>query len=126
MTKNTNAFDISKHRGGVVVMTPLGDTLSFRDVDLHRESEEIVEMIRNDHLRRLVIDLRNSNYFGSIMIGMINSFGQAVKEQGGQMILCNASDDMQAVLKIMKIESLWPHVPTQSKAVKLARSWKFD
>ncbi len=123
MTQNTKAFDVSKHRG-IVVVTPLGDTLSFRDIDIHRESDEITEMIRKENLKRLVIDLGHSNYFGSIMIGMINSFGQLVKEQGGQMFLCNASDDMQAVLKIMKIDTLWPHFPTQAKAIKAARAWK--
>ncbi len=120
MTQNTKAFDVSTHRG-VVVVTPLGDTLSFRDIDIQREADEISEMIRNQNLKRLVIDMGHSNYFGSIMIGMINSFGQLVKEQGGQMVLCNASQDMQAIMKIMKIDTLWPYVPTLAKAIKAAK-----
>ncbi len=120
MTQNTKAFDVSTHRG-VVVVTPLGDTLSFRDIDIQREADEISEMIRNQNLKRLVIDMGHSNYFGSIMIGMINSFGQLVKEQEGQMVLCNASQDMQAIMKIMKIDTLWPYVPTLAKAIKAAK-----
>lgn len=123
MTQNTKTFVVSTTRHAVVI-TPQGDTLSFRDIDIQREGDEIREMLQKSNVQRVVVELGHSNYFGSIMIGMINSFGQVVKEQGGQMVLCNASNDMQAILKIMKIDSLWPYFPTQAQAIKVLKAWK--
>jgi len=123
MTNNTKAFEVTTQRHAVVI-TPLGDALSFRDIDIQREGEEIREMLLNTKALRIVVDLGHSNYFGSIMIGMINSFGQQVNELGGQMVLCNASDDMLAIMKIMKLDTIWNHYPTQAKAIKALKSWK--
>ncbi|MBL4883374.1 MAG: STAS domain-containing protein [Planctomycetaceae bacterium] len=123
MTINTNAFDVSIQRHAVVI-TPLGDTLSYREVDLQREAGEIKDLLKEKEVLRLVLDLGSSNYFGSNMIGMINSFGLQVKEQGGQMVICNASDDMEAILKVMKLDTLWTLYPTQAKAIKALRAMK--
>ena len=123
MTQTTNAFHYSKKRNAVII-APQGDALSYRDIDLQREGEEVRKRLEEDTVLRLAIDLGSSNYFGSIMIGMINSFGQVVKKAGGQMVLCNASEEMLAILKVMKIDTLWPHFPTQSKAIKILKAWK--
>lgn len=123
MTVNTKAFDVSVQRHAVVI-SPQGDALSYRDIDLQREGEEVRIFLKEKNVLRLVVDLERSNYFGSLMIGMLNSFGLQVKEQGGKMVLCNASEDMLAILKVMKIDTLWPHYPSQSKAIKALRANK--
>jgi len=123
MTLTTKSFDVAEQQG-VLVITPAGDTLSFRDVDIQREGSQILEYLKQSETKRLVVDLSRSKYYGSLMIGIIHSFGQTVKDQGGQMYTCGASDQMQSVLKIMKLDELWPNFPNRIDAVKVAKAWK--
>ncbi|MCA8989052.1 MAG: STAS domain-containing protein [Planctomycetaceae bacterium] len=122
MTINTKLFDLTEEQG-VVVITPLGDSISYRDVDVHREGQEITEYLKSSETRKLVIDMSKANYFGSLMIGLINSFGQTVKKSGGQMCLGGASTEMLSIMKVMKIDTLWPHFPTRAHAIKVAKAW---
>lgn len=121
MTINTRAFSLTEKQG-VIVITPAGDSLSFRDIDLQREGNEIKQFLEQTSSKRVIVDLERSHYFGSLMIGLINSFGQTIKKNGGEMYLCNASPEMLTILKVMKLDTLWPHFPTLAHALKVAKS----
>ncbi|MCG6155197.1 STAS domain-containing protein [Rubinisphaera margarita] len=123
MTSTTKLFAISE-QNGVSVITPHGDALSHRDVDVQREATMVNELLQRENVQRLVVDLSEGNYFGSLLIGILNSFGQTVKKQGGMMVLAGASTDMQAIMKVMKLDTLWPHFPNRNDAVKIAKAWK--
>ncbi len=123
MIWNTKAFAVSVQQE-ILVVTPQGDSLSFRDVDIQRECAEIKDHIERTRVQRVVVDLGRSAYFSSLMIGLINSIGQAAKENGGQMVLCNASQEMQTVLTVMKLDTLWPMFPTLPQALKVMKAWK--
>ncbi len=123
MTNNTYTFEIS-HQNGITILTPVADTLSYRDIDVQREGQEIINHLKSNDVQVLIVDMSRANYFGSLMIGIINSYGQTVKQRNGQMFLCGASDEMLAVLKIMKLDSLWPHFPKRADALKVAKAWK--
>ncbi|HBN78733.1 MAG TPA: hypothetical protein DD473_23565 [Planctomycetaceae bacterium] len=123
MTNNTKSIELTQQKG-ITILTPMGDTLSYRDIDVQREGLEINSQLKSTEAQVVIVDMSRSNYFGSLMIGVINSFGQTVKQRNGQMFLCGASDEMQAVLKVMKLESLWPHFPKLADALKVAKAWK--
>ncbi|MBV08782.1 STAS domain-containing protein [Rubinisphaera sp.] len=125
MTNNTKSIELT-HQNGITILTPMGDTLSYRDIDVQREGMDINQQLKTAGTQVIIVDMSRSNYFGSLMIGVINSFGQTVKQRNGQMFLCGASDEMQSVLKIMKLESLWPHFPKLADALKVAKAWKAD
>lgn len=122
MTHNTRGFELSNQHG-VLVLTPQGDSLSYRDTDLQRECAEIKSQIEAVGMQRVVVDLGRSAYFSSLMIGLISSIGQSVRRNGGQMFLCNASPEMQTVFKIMKIDTLWPVYSTLAEGVRAMKDW---
>lgn len=120
MTFNTKTFEASLKQG-ILVVTPNGDSLSYRDVDIHREGIELKDYIQQEKIQHVVVDLGRSNYFSSLMLGVINSLGQSALRNGGRMLLCNASEEMQTVLRIMKLDMLWPVVPTLAEALKAVK-----
>jgi len=123
MTSTTKLFAVAE-QSGVLIVTPHGDALSHRDVDVQREATMVNDRLKSENVQRLVVDLSEGNYFGSLMIGILNSFGQTVKAQGGTMVLSGASPDMQAIMKVMKLDTLWPMFPTRADAIKVAKAWK--
>lgn len=77
-----------------------------------------------NELWKVVIDLGAASYFGSIMIGMFNDIGRYAAENGGQMVMCDASVEMAEIMRVMKISDLWPCVPKKAQAIQVLKVWK--
>lgn len=105
---------------GVLVISPTGDAISFRDMDVAAAVTEVVQQIGQLPDPRVVVDLSGSRYFGSIMIGAVSQFAERVRERGGVFAVCELSSDMKEVLHAMKLGDRWPTFDTQKAAVKFA------
>ncbi len=117
MTFNTKTFHVDWQKN-LLILTPQGDSLSYRDLDIQREGLEIKEQITQRGIPYVIVDMGCSNYFSSLMLGVINSIGQSARTNGGGMVLCNASQEMETVLRVMKLDLLWPVVPSLADAHK--------
>lgn len=113
-------FDLSEQRG-VLIVIPRGDAVGFRDMDVEQELQEILSRIDGDDIRRVVVDLGGSSYFGSVMIGAVNAIGKSARDQGGEMAICNASSEMKAVMAAMKLDELWEQFDSRSDAMKAVK-----
>ena len=105
---------------GVLVITPVGDAISYRDIDVATAVTAVLGSINQLADPRVVVDLSGSRYFGSIMIGAVSQFAERVRERGGVFAICELSTDMTEVLKAMKLGDRWPTFDTQKAAVKFA------
>ncbi|MFG0335433.1 MAG: STAS domain-containing protein [Maioricimonas sp. JB049] len=113
-------FDLSEQRG-VLIVVPKGDAVGFRDTDVDHELQEILSRVEADDGSSVVVDLGGSNYFGSVMIGAINAIGKTARDRGGDMVICNASPEMTAVMSAMKLDEQWEQHGSRSTAVKAVR-----
>ena len=123
MTAQINAFDLLE-KNGVLIVVPLGDSISFRGIDLQSDLETIKNYMKANQLFKMILDLGSTSYFGSIMIGLFNELERFTKELGGQMLVCNTSPEMLEVLKVMKLTDKWSFVPTRKKALQILKIWK--
>ncbi len=117
MVKFHKVFPIEEKRGTLIVV-PQGDAISFRDVDVERELKAVLDLIDRSDDANLVIDLRSAEYFGTVIIGAIVKLGQQAAAKGRQVVLSGISTQMQQVLEVMKLDTLWPHYPTRKQALK--------
>ncbi|HTN02195.1 MAG TPA: STAS domain-containing protein [Planctomycetaceae bacterium] len=104
--------------GDTLVVIPAGDAVGFGLNVVNNEVAKVLEVAKSSRVKHLVIDLGRANYFGSVMIGEFMRLGVAVRERGGRIALCGASADMQDVLRIMKLDSMWEIFPRQDDAVR--------
>lgn len=104
--------------GDTLVVIPAGDAVGFGLNVVNNEVAKVLEVAKSSRVKHLVIDLGRANYFGSVMIGEFMRLGVAVRERGGRISLCGASADMQDVLRIMKLDSMWEIFPRQDDAVR--------
>ena len=104
--------------GSAVVVAPKGDAVSFRDSDVVGELNTVLEIL--DHLGPvdLLIDLSGDDYYGSTIIGAINNMASKVRDAGGRVALCAASQQMLDVIRIMKLDQLWMNFDTRKIALK--------
>jgi anti-anti-sigma factor len=102
----------------VLVITPGGDAVSYRDIDVAREVDDIRRRIDALDAPRVVVELAGARYIGSVMIGAISDFAEHVRLRGGAFAVCNLSPEMTSVLNVMKLDQRWPQFATQHAAVK--------
>jgi anti-anti-sigma factor len=101
-----------------LVVNLQGDSPGFSAGAVQTEMMTLLGVARHPEVRNLIIDMSNNNYFGSVVLGEIVKLGQAIRERGGRVALCGLSQDMQEILRIMKLDTMWERYPTRASAVQ--------
>jgi len=106
---------------GVLIVTPVGDAVSFRESDVNHSVNLVLERIGSATPPLVVVDFGNSSYFGSVIIGAVVTFAEQVKQAGGAIAACRVSDEMLGVFKVMHLDQLWTVCETRREAVRAVR-----
>ncbi len=117
MTTIRDLFAVEQQQE-TLVLTPRGDIAGFRDLDVHNQVQTLHETIDSGTVRNLIVDLGNSKYFGTVVIGIICSLAQKIREKGGQLVLCHVSDDMSQIFKVMRLDEGIPRFDNLKIALK--------
>jgi anti-anti-sigma factor len=108
-----------EERKGTLIVVPQGDAVGFRAADVDHELRDLLHTLETTDVKRMVVDLGRSNYFGSSIIGALVQLSQVVRQRGGKFAICDVSEEMRRVLQIMKVDTLLPTYPTLKVALKL-------
>ncbi len=120
-TKTHKVF-LLEAKGDALIVTPTGEAFEFGHLKVISELNTILELVEEEGVPNLVIDLSRERYYGSVIIGAINSMVNKVLDQGGRVATCNASTEMQRVLTIMNLSERWPNFPNRKKALRAVQS----
>lgn len=107
-----------KQKRTTLVVTPAGDGIGFRDSDIQQELNLLLSLFDEPDFDNVIVDLGSANYFGTTIIGCITSLGRKTEETGGRLAVCNASEDMQGVMRVMHLDRRWPHFDSLRDALK--------
>ena len=113
----------SKLVDGVMVVIPLRNMGEFE-----MASARAGDVSPFDRLTQLtngynvVIDLSQTDYFGSSTIGLFNRFNSHVKEQNRRIAFCNLSPHEHEVVRITHVNKLWNVKDTLSEALQSVTS----
>jgi anti-anti-sigma regulatory factor len=116
-----NKVLLAEQKGTSLIVSPAGDAVGFRDVDLQNELRILLSLIDGQNFKNVVVDLGGAHYYGSIIIGCITSLGQKAEEAGGRLAICGASDEMQGVMRVMHLDERWPNYKSRRAALKELR-----
>lgn len=111
-----SVFPVERH-GDTLLVTPRGDASGFGTKELQSELKTILGWLDEPGVSNVVIDLGQSNYFGSQIIGAVNSLILKARDAGGKSGVCELSDDMQVGLSVLKIDTLWNIYATRREAL---------
>ena len=101
--------------GDTLIVSPVGDLTGFGTNEMQEEVERIVHFLDDPSIRNVVIDLSNSNYYGTAILSVFVRLKEACRE--GQTVLCEVSHDMHLVLELFKLEESFPVYESRRKAV---------
>lgn len=109
-------------KGDTLIVSPTGEAFEFRHTMVISEMNAILELLEEPEVGNLVIDLKREEYYGSVIIGALNTMVSRMIEKGGRVATCCASEEMQNVIRIMGLSERWPNHPTRRKALKALKA----
>lgn len=113
---NHSVFPAVPH-GDTILVTPRGDASGFGAKELQAELKAILEWLEQPDVKNLIVDLGSSNYYGSQIIGAVNSMILKVRDTGGRSGVCELSDDMRDGINVLNLDRLWTFYDTRKEAL---------
>jgi anti-anti-sigma factor len=104
--------------GATLVVVPLVD---LRDLDYQRIEAGAVEVLgrlNGTRIKNVVLDFGKTDYYESTALGFFLKLWKRVRGWNGRMAFCNVSDHEQEILRVTKLDHLWPVYPSRSEALK--------
>jgi anti-sigma B factor antagonist len=105
--------------GGIHVVE-LTLPLSIDHTEFDKLNETIGELVESTPADRWVIDLKEVEYIGSALLGLLVNLRQRVKAGGGTLILCGLSAQVTKALKTCSLHNLFTIADKRDSAVKRA------
>ena len=79
----------------VLVPKPLGSAFFYSD--LHLDTNYLRTFVKSNSVKKLIIDFKDVNYFGSELMETIDMVKQECMRQGGEVVLCRLSQQSERV-----------------------------
>jgi anti-sigma B factor antagonist len=103
--------------GNTIVLNPLIHLGSLHEPEIAHETEDLLDFLNQLASANLVIDLANGDYLGTSMLGAVVKLWKRVSQRGGRLALCNVSEGVVQVLRVTKLQTVWPIYPSRDQAL---------
>lgn len=120
MPATQNVFKLQQV-GNVLVLAAHGDLGSLEDQEIGVELKAALEVLQKNAIKNVVIDFADSKFFGSTMLGAMIKLWKRVSAAQGKMALCNLSNHEHEVLKVTKLDAVWPQLASRQAAIDAVR-----
>lgn len=118
MPSAANLF-VLECRDGTVIVTPKDDLSEFLFRELTQQATQVFDEIEKlENNQNVVMDFKNTDYFGSTALGLFVQLWTRVCRRGGRLAFCNLSERERQILNITQLDSLWPLCENLESAIK--------
>jgi anti-anti-sigma factor len=104
---NEGIFEIDQVNDTLIVVP----TMDLRELDYQRiekGARKILELLRDTHIRNVVLDFHKTDYYGSSALGFFLKLWKKVRSRNGRMAFCNVSSHEREILQITSLDHFWP------------------
>ncbi len=91
-----------------VILTPQRDLSEFEFAQIDAEGAELLGKITKGGGLNVVVDFAKIDYSGSSALSFFARLFKNTRMRGGEMAFCNVSPGEREVLRITRLDTLWP------------------
>ena len=113
----TRLFHVETENDTLIV-TVRGNVGSLADAQITSEFDALLETVQESGARRIVVDLDDQPYIGSIILESLRRLWNLLQAENGKMALCGVSELGAEILQIARFDTLWPICNSRSEAVQ--------
>lgn len=100
---------------GAVVITLKGNVMGGPD---SQEFQDLLRKMLDDNKKNIVVDLGGVKFMNSTGLGMLISGYTSVKNDGGSLVLSNATEKINSLLVITKLITIFDNYSSVEEAVQ--------
>ncbi|MFO0870624.1 MAG: STAS domain-containing protein [Pirellulales bacterium] len=117
MDQGSHIFDVTVD-GRTVIVTPKTCLTEFDFAQIELEGKRVAQWIEQQDLSHVLLDLANSDYFGSSAVGFFMKLWKWARTRRGKMAVANSSKHALELIHLIQADKLW--YLAESRAAGLA------
>jgi anti-anti-sigma factor len=110
-------FEIERQNDTVIVV-PSVDLREFEYEGIESGAKEIMNLLERGGARNVVMDFHKTDYYGSTALGFFVKLWRRVVRANGRMVFCNISAHEREILRVTRLDSLWPICASRQQALQ--------
>lgn len=111
------AIQIERH-GDIAVIVPASEVETMQWELIEQAAEIVIAPLTRDPAAAVIVDLSQVSYFGSVFLSLLLRCHKRVKQQGGEMVLCGASERARELLRLTALDTIWAIYDNREQAIK--------
>jgi anti-anti-sigma factor len=105
-------------KDGVVILYPDGEFVFDRIEPIR----DLIFSLMKEQKYRLILNLRNVTYVDSSGIGVFIRYFSSFRNNGGEMVFCEASEGVKNILRLAKIHKFMRVLDSEAEAINSLKS----
>ncbi len=112
----SGAIHIERH-GEIGVIVPTSEVESMQWELIEQAAEIVLAPLKREPASGVIVDLSRVAFFGSVFLSLLLRCHKLVKQQGGEIVLCGASDRARELLRLTALDTIWAIYDTREQAL---------
>ena len=121
MDSATNVFEIER-QGDTVIVTPVRNLGEFAYQEVENEAATVLSLLDKGDVKNVVLDFQKTDHYGSTALGFFIKLLKRVRSLHGQMALCHVSAHELDILRLLKLDKVWPICASRDEALAVVRT----
>lgn len=107
--------------GQTLIVTPQTDLRELDYPAIAAGASGILDLLGNGTVKNVVLDFHKTDYYGSTALGFFVKLWKRVRDCNGRMVFCGVSDNEREILKVTRLDGLWPICSSREEAINAVR-----
>jgi anti-anti-sigma factor len=104
-----------------LILSPTSDLSELELSYFDEEFRAVIRRLEDSGFRNVVLDFEGTDYYGSTALGFFLKLWKRIRSVDGKMAFCNVSPHEQEVLRLTRLDTLWPICGTRDDALQCLR-----
>jgi anti-anti-sigma factor len=117
MVSDSHIFDILVE-GRTVIVTPKTCLTEFDFAQIELEGKKVSTWLEQQDLSNVLLDLKNSDYFGSSAVGFFMKLWKWARTKKGKMAVVNYSPHALELIRLIQADKLWHLADARESALQ--------
>lgn len=111
------AIQIERH-GDLAIIVPANEVESMQWDLIQQAAEFVLAPLKKSPATGVIVDLSQVSFFGSVFLSLLLRCHKLIKQQGGEVVLCGASDHARELLRLTALDTIWAIYDTREQAIE--------
>jgi anti-anti-sigma factor len=110
-------IQIVRH-GDIAIIVPASEVESMQWDLIQQAAEIVLSPLKKNPASGVIVDLSGVSFFGSVFLSLLLRCHKLIKQQGGEMVICGASEHAKELLRLTALDTIWAIYDNREEALE--------